>query len=146
MAASSGESIKVYAALAALILCACGGSDSQPASPASASIAGTYHLVSINGSALPFTAQSGTTTVIVTSDVLTVADGGTWTESGAYSQTVNGATTNQVMSDGGAWSRLGTTVSFANANKIITYAGQFTGSGLKRQADDTHPLLSRPGC
>src|SRR5215212_5076727 len=122
--------MKPYAALAALFLCACGGSDNQPTSPASASIAGTYHLASINGNTLPFTYQLGTTTIVVTSDVLTVADGGTWTEWGAYSQTVNGATTNQIMADAGAWSRLGTTVSFANANKTVSYAGQFTGSSL----------------
>ena len=128
--------MKTCHALAALILCACGGSDSHPVSPASASIAGTYHLVSINGSALPFTYQLGATTVVVTGDVLTVADGGTWTESSTYSQTVNGATTNQVMSDGGAWSRFGKTVSFANANRNITYSGEFTGSGLN---------LSNPG-
>jgi len=130
MAGSAGESMKVCHALAALMLCACGGSASQATSPASASIAGTYHLVSINGTTLPFTYQSGTTTIVVTSDVLTVVDGGTWTESGAYSQTVNGVTSNQTMVDGGAWSRLGATVSFANANRVITYAGQFTGSGL----------------
>ena len=122
--------MKVCHTLAALLLCACGGSASQPTSPASASIAGAYHLVSINGKALPFTYQAGTATIVVTSDVLTVADGGTWTESSAYSQTVNGVTSSQTMVDGGAWSRLGTTVSFANANKVLTYSGQFTGSGF----------------
>jgi hypothetical protein len=101
-----------------------------PARHTCASIAGTYHLVSINGNALPFTAQAGTTTIIVTSDVLTVADGGTWTESGAYAQTINGVTSNQVVTDGGAWSRLSATVSFADANKVIAYAGQITGSGF----------------
>ena len=122
--------MKVCHTLAALILCACSGSDGPATSPSSGSLAGTYHLVSINGSALPFTAQAGTTTVIVTSDVLTVADGGTWTESSTYSQTVSGVASNQVMTDGGAWSRLGATVSFADANKVIAYAGQITGSGF----------------
>src|SRR5438552_2700382 len=84
-------------------IAACGG---DATSPASASIAGTFQLKTVNGSPLPFTFQSGTTKAIVTSDVLTVADGGTWAEQGNFTITVNGQTTNQVISDGGTWSRV----------------------------------------
>ena len=114
-----------------LLLSACSGSsDSTPTSPSSASIAGSYHLTAMGGNNLPFTYQSGTTKYVVTSDVLTVAEGGTWTESGAYTQTVGGVASNQVISDGGSWTRAGSAVSFNHSNGTVSYSGQFTGSGF----------------
>jgi hypothetical protein len=120
---------KLIALLAFVAAAGC-GSDS-PTNPASASISGTFSLHTINGSALPYTFQSGTTSVTITSDVITVADGGTWSEVGNFTVTQNGASTPQTFSDGGSWTRAGTSVSFfSTAQNATSYAGTFTGSGF----------------
>jgi hypothetical protein len=107
---------------------ACGG-DSVTSTTGSASLAGTYTLRTINGTALPFVLQSGTNSITVTADAITVADGGTWSESGAYRQTINGQTTSQVISDGGTWTRAGASVAFSS-RATTGYSGTFTGSGF----------------
>lgn len=117
-------------ALVALMATAACGSDS-PTNPNNASIAGTYSLTQINGNPLPFTLQSGTTTVVVLSDVMTVADGGTWSENGTYRVTQNGSTSTQTLADGGTWTRAGSGVSFYSTSQAATsYEGTFTGSGF----------------
>ena len=117
-----------------LALAACGGD--PPASPNSASIAGTYQLKTVNGSGLPFTYQSGLNKIVVTNDVLTVADGGTWTETGQFTLTFNGQTTNQVISDHGTWTRAGTVVSFYSVQQAaVSYSGTFTGSAFSVSDD-----------
>ena len=114
---------------AAISLVACGGD--SPTSPASASIAGTYQLKTVNGSPLPFTYQSGLDKIVVTSDVITVADGGTWTETGHFTLTYNGQTSDQVISDVGTWTRAGTEVSFYSTRQgEVSYSGTFTGGGF----------------
>jgi len=58
---------------------ACGGDST---SPINASIAGTYKLQTINGSALPYTIlQFGSDKIEFLDDQVTVNDGGTYTES-----------------------------------------------------------------
>jgi hypothetical protein len=120
------------AAVLLLVAAACSKSDS-PTNPASASLAGTFALRTIDGSALPYTMQSGTTSMTITSDALTVADGGTWSESGAYRQTSNGTTSNQTIADGGTWVRSGASVTFTSTMQnpgATAYSGSFTGSGF----------------
>jgi hypothetical protein len=115
--------------VATISLVACGGD--SPTSPASASIAGTYQLKTINGSALPFTYQSGLNKIVITSDVITVAEGGTWTETGHFTLSYNGQTTDQVIADGGTWTRAGTDVSFYSVQQgEVSYSGTFTGGGF----------------
>ena len=119
---------RLVALLALVTLSAC-GSDSTT-SPNSAAIAGTYSLKTVNGSALPFLIQSGTNSVKITSDAITIADGGTWSENGAYTQTINGQTSNQVVSDGGTWVRAGTQLTLVSSDSSTSYSGTFTGSSL----------------
>ena len=117
-------------ALVALMAAAACGSDS-PTNPNNASIAGTYSLTAVNGGPLPFTLQSGTTTVVLLTDVITVADGGTWSETGTFRVTQNGGTSTQTFADGGSWTRAGSSVSFYSTSQAATsYAGTFTGSGF----------------
>ena len=90
----------------------------------------------MNGSGLPFTYQSGLNKIVVTNDVLTVADGGTWTETGQFTLTFNGQTTNQVISDHGTWTRAGTVVSFYSVQQAaVSYSGTFTGSAFSVSDD-----------
>jgi hypothetical protein len=120
---------KLIALVAIFATAAC--SSDSPTNPNSASIAGTYALTAINGSPLPFTLQSGTTTVVLLTDVITVADGGTWSETGTYRVTQNGSTSNQAFADGGTWTRAGSGVSFYSTSLAATsYSGTFTGSGF----------------
>ena len=120
---------RIFVACALTALLAACGSDST--SPASADITGTYTLKTVNGSPLPFTLQSGTTVVSLTSDVIIVSSNGTWSESGIYQQTVNGQTTSGTGSDGGTWTRAGTSVTLTSAQGADgTYTGSYSTNTL----------------
>ena len=113
---------RLFAALAFATLAAC-GSDSST-NPNNTVVEGTYSLKTVNGQVLPFTIQGNGITVVLTSDVLTIAQGGSWTETIAYKQTVSGgATTNEVDADAGSWTRIGNTVTFTS-----TANGTFQGT------------------
>ena len=109
--------------LATLTTLAACGSDSTAPNANSDSIAGTWHLKSVNGSPLPFVIQSGATKVSLIADVVTVTDGGTWSESSTFSVVVNGgAPQQQVTADGGTWARAGAQVSFYSSSSGTSYA------------------------
>ena len=113
--------------LALAITVACGGDGITD--PASVSLAGTYSLKTVNGSPLPFTVSDATGSATLTSDVMTVADAGTWTEHYTFRLTVNGTTTNESGDTSGTWSRSGTSVTF-KADGGTAYTGTFNGSGF----------------
>jgi hypothetical protein len=114
------------AVLALVALVACGGGD-KATNPASDSIAGVYSLRSVNGSPLPYTFQAGEDSYTLTSDVITIANGGTWSETFVFQQTVNGTISEQTGSDSGVWSRAGTSVSLDSYGGYNAYACTFTG-------------------
>lgn len=93
---------------------------------------GTYHLQTVNGQALPYVvAQSGQNSVAVTGDQLTVADGGSWSETINYRIVENGATRTETTSDGGTWVRTGTTLSLYQSGQTTTsYSGSITRNTL----------------
>ena len=114
-------------ALAALGAC---GSDAST-SPNSDAIEGTYSLRTVNGSALPFTIQSGPNSVTLTTDVITIASNGAWTESIVYRQTINGDTTNGTDADGGTWVRAGSSVTLqSSVNGGTAYSGAYSNGSL----------------
>src|SRR5215217_5217277 len=89
---------------ASVTFAACGGDSST--SPASTSVAGTYTLRTVNGSALPFTLiQLGADKFEITADAVTLTEGGTWTESGTTRLTESGKVTTSSVSDAGTYSR-----------------------------------------
>ena len=110
-------------------LAACG---SDATSPTAVTFAGTYSLQTINGSKLPYVVlQQGTTAVTITADQLTIADGGTWTESGTLQTTQNGQTTTQVGGDNGTWLRSGSSLQLnSTKNGNIAYTGAFSSNRL----------------
>jgi hypothetical protein len=114
--------------LCAVFLASCGSDGST--SPASASVAGTYVLQTVNGSALPFVNSNGITTTTIASDIITIADAGSWSENGSSTVIFNGSTTSQPIVTAGSWSRAGATVTFFNSSQSAVYVGQFTGTGL----------------
>ncbi len=109
-------------------LIACGGDSTSPNSD---DISGNYTLRTVNGSALPFSIQSGTTTLTVLSDALTVGSNGTWSEVTSYRQTVNGQTTTGTGTDGGTWVRAGSQVSLhSSAGSAGDYNGTYSSGTL----------------
>jgi hypothetical protein len=114
---------RLFAALALATLAAC-GSDSS-VNPNNDAVEGVYSLRTVNGQPLPFTVQGNGITIVLTSDVMTVAKDGSWTETVAYRQTVDGQTTNEADADAGSWTRVGDTMTFtssANGNFQGSYA------------------------
>jgi len=108
-------------------LAACRSASTAPKSQFD-SIAGTWHLKTVNGSPLPWGIQTGATRVSLTSDQLTITDGGTWSESSTFSVVVDGAASQQqVKSDAGTWTRVGAQVTFKSPTSG-TSNGTFTGS------------------
>ena len=106
------------------------GSDSST-SPTADGIEGTYSLRTVNGLTLPFTIQSGPNSLTLESDVITIAGNGSWTESIAYRQTINGQTSNGTEADGGAWVRAGTSVTLqSSVNGGTAYSGSYGNGSL----------------
>jgi hypothetical protein len=106
-------------ALAALAACS-GDSSTDP----NASIAGTYTLRTVNGSALPYiVAQSGSNKYEITDDAITLTDTGTWTELWHDRTTTNGQVTTSANPDGGTYTRNGTAITLNS-----TTSGAISGS------------------
>jgi len=124
----------VLACLPLVVTLACNDSTN----PDTADISGTYTLQSIAGVTLPYSFQpDATTTITLTSDVLTVNRDGTWTETETVQQVANGQTTTNTTSDGGTWTRSGTTVNFASQiDGSLVYVGTYGDNTLTLDAGD----------
>jgi hypothetical protein len=97
------------ALLFALAAGACSGDSSGP----DVSVVGTWQLQTVNGQGLPYlVAQSGADKIEVTSDVLTVAEGGAFTEITTIRVTSSGTVTTQSIPDAGTYTINGTAVNF----------------------------------
>jgi hypothetical protein len=119
---------RLVALLALATLGACGDSGTGPNST---QLEGTYSLRSINGSPLPYTVQSGVNSITLTSDVITIASNGTWTETLLYRQTINGVTANGAEADGGTWVRAGNDVTLdSNQSQGTAYSGTLSSGTL----------------
>ena len=119
---------KLVAALFLATFVACGG---DSITDATASIAGTYTLQTVNGSPLPFTVfTSGTTKIEITDDVVTITDAGTYSESG-HTRTTNGSqVTTQVVSEVGSYTRNGTAITFRSNDGLSVSTGAISGSSI----------------
>lgn len=107
-------------ALAVAVAC---GSDSTT-QPTVASLAGTWALKSVNGSPLPFTLTSTSTSKLeLLSDVVNAAANGTYTENLQFRTTINGQATTQNQTDAGTFTVNGTAVTLNS-----TQAGSITGA------------------
>jgi hypothetical protein len=117
----------------ALSLCAaasCGGD--AAVSPSTASFTGTYTLKTINGQNLPFpiTQFEGFTRAVASSS-LTIADGGSWSETRVVLTTQNSQTSQDTVVDSGAWVRSGNLLNLASSvSKVTAFSGTFTGTQL----------------
>lgn len=133
---------------AALLACipltftlACNDSSTNPTT---SDISGTYSLQSVGGATLPVTVQSGTTTVTLTSDVLTVGSDGTWSETESVQQVANGQTTTSTLDDGGTWTLSGTNVSFySQSSQVTAYSGAYNSNTLTLDNGDGQAQVFR---
>ena len=122
-----------------VLVLACGDSGTNPST---ADISGTYTLQTIGGSPLPYTVQSGTTTVTLTSDVITVGSDGSWAEAEDFTLVSNGQTSTTSDSDGGTWTRSGTAVTFSSQTTGGTaYTGTYTNDTLTLDNGDGTPQV-----
>jgi hypothetical protein len=111
---------RFVALLAFAALAACGGDSST--SPGV--VTGTYTLRSVNGAPLPFTViQIGADKYEITSDVIILSEGGTFSESTNDRTTQNGVVTTSTITDGGTYSLTGTAISLVSAQ-----SGTISGS------------------
>ena len=125
-------------ALATLVSCKADSSTN----PNSVAIDGAYSLKSVNNSPLPFTIQSGTNSITLTSDNLTLGTNGSWTENGAYRQTNNGQTSTGTFADGGTWIRAGSSVTLNSSTSGATgYSGTITNNSGLSLSDGTYTYL-----
>lgn len=115
---------------AALLICltviACGSDASTE--PTAVTFAGTYTLQTVNGQKLPFVLiQQGANAATLLEDHLTIADGGSWSETESWRITANGSTTNQTIASAGTWLRSGNSLALTDGatNKVV-YTGTFS--------------------
>jgi len=107
-------------ALLAIGLAACSDNNNAVAIPLQ-TIPGDYVLQTLNGSPLPFTFSDGVT---LTSDVLSLADGGTFSET---MKVADGRT----FVDTGVWTSSGSTLTITDETAGFTYTATLSGTVLK---------------
>ena len=112
---------RLFAVFALATLAACASDSTNPNNDA---VEGVYSLRTVNGQPLPYTVQQNGTTIVLTSDVLTVSEDGSWNETIAYRLTQNSQTTNEADADAGSWSRSGSVISF-NSNSVGPFSGTY---------------------
>ena len=126
--------MRFFKLVALLALVACGG-DNDPTSPGN-SLAGTWSLQSINGTALPYVVlQSGANKIELTADILTVSSGGSFTQTSTIKTTVNGQVTTESVSDAGSYTVNGNAVSFVFNSDATTGTGVLSGNSLSVGAE-----------
>ena len=119
--------ISLVGIVLSLVVLACGGSDST--SPTPISLAGTWNLSTVNGSALPFTLQASNPKIELLNDQIIASAGGTFTETFNYRVTGStGQVTTEPGTDSGTWTVNGTAVSFRFASDGSTGTGTVSGN------------------
>lgn len=122
--------MRLLACMLLVVAAACGGDDG-PTQPTAASVAGTWQLQTVNGSALPYVAaQVGLDKVELMSDVLTVVASGSFTQMTQIRVTQSGQVTTQSIPDAGSYTLNGSAVTFTFNSDGSTGTGALSGSTL----------------
>ena len=111
---------KLVLAVATVSLLGCGGDSTGPGV---ASAVGTWNLVTVNGSPLPYTVVliAPSYRLEIVSDRIVANANGTFNETFTYRETENGTVTTTTESDSGTWTQ-------TNASLTITYSDGTTSS------------------
>ena len=119
---------KLRLALIALAVLACGGDSTAPTN---ASVAGTWSLRSINGSALPFVVfQDATSKEELTSDVFTFTSSGTFTEHTTIRETLSSQVTTTDQTDDGTYTLNGTAITVHFNSDGSNMTGSVSGNTI----------------
>lgn len=114
-----------------VVACASCGGGSSIGPDATAAIAGTWHLATINGLPLPVSVQTDSGTFIVRQDSLTIAEGGLWSETAIGSRIIpGGAQQTRIRLTQGTWTRSGATVILRATSGTVVYQGSLNGTQL----------------
>jgi hypothetical protein len=92
----------------------------------SSTVVGSYTLRTVNGSALPVTVVSGTTTTVYEDGVISLYQGATYAESGRTRVTVNGTTTTVTKAETGSYTLFGASITLTpngSAQKVAKVSG-----------------------
>jgi hypothetical protein len=117
---------RFVALLAFAALAACGDSTSPD------SVTGTYTLRTVNGSPLPYPVlQSSADTIEITSDMISLNDGGKFAELGTARSTQNGVVTTSTIADAGTYTVTGTAIILVSA-QFGSISGSVSGGTLTR--------------
>jgi hypothetical protein len=105
--------------------------DMSTTQPFAGSLAGTYALVALNGTPMPFTIVSGDTSTSVVSDVILMTDDGSWSEKYVSIQKIGtAATTSDTVALAGTYTRTSPGLNFyrtptpPSTEPVLTYQGQ----------------------
>lgn len=113
----------------ALALIACGDDDSTSA-PTSASVAGTWNLQTVNGSALPFTLSAASPKIELLSSSVNVTANGTWTSTTQTRTTIGTQATTASSTQSGTYTLSGSAVSIRSTDGTTVQAGTVSGNTL----------------
>ncbi len=116
---------RLLVALSFLTLAACNGDSAT--NPSASNISGRYQLRSVNGRSLPYSFGNST----LQSDNLTIAEGGSWSESLVFSTASGTQTTGYT----GSWSYFGNSVTLTRAQGGTAYTGTYAGNGTLNVTD-----------
>ena len=113
----------------ALVIAAC-GSDSSSA-PTNSSVAGTWTLQTVNGSALPYTASPSPAKLEILSNTVTATSAGTWTSTAQIRTTIGTqAPTTATQTDAGTYTLSGNNVAISSTANGVVGAGTISGNTL----------------
>jgi lipocalin-like protein len=113
----------------ALALIACGDDDSTSA-PTNASVAGTWNLQTVNGSALPFTLSAASPKIELLSSSVNVTANGTWTSTTQTRTTIGTQATTASSTQSGTYTLSGSAVSIRSTDGTTVQAGTVSGNTL----------------
>lgn len=126
--------------LAAVAMMALVGCSDNVTDPITGSIAGVYRIQSVNGSSLPYVVPNSQDSEVVTDDVITMDDTGTWSE--VYFYRTNGSSTVQSLNFNGQYYRSGANITLTE-NGQTQYSGTFDGRQLHFVAGNATLVYSR---
>jgi len=143
----AGWKLSCIAGLA--IVAACQGSNSEPfqLGPTDANVTGRFSLAAINSNPLPVPAlQTTTEEWALTSDTLSIADNGQWTETTVYlvTQISDGSTSTRTSSIAGTYTIVNQRISFLQTSGgSATFTGSVQGNTLTLLFQSSHFLYVR---
>lgn len=115
----------------AVMLLALAGCDSDSTGPDANAHVGTYTLVTVNGSPLPFVVvQVLNDKIEVTKGSVTLNADGTYSDRVTLRATEGGSTTTEEEASTGTYAMNGTSVSFIETSSGETYSGSLSGDDL----------------